>query len=423
MSPSPPAAPERFHALDALRAFALLLGVCLHAAIAFIDPPTRWAVGTATPATIPALFAYYVHCFRMEIFFLLAGFFARLVIGKRGVPAFLRDRAVRIVLVFLVALYPMKLLLSACWIVGMAQTGTLHLPPEAAGLPLWQLALGSFGLESWPRINLTHLWFLYYLASVTALFLVVHRLGSLVVPPAHAARRMLHKLFRRVAASWLAPIALPLLTVPLLGAMSGFDIDTPDTGFVWHGPVLTLYGLFFALGWLLHRHQDLLATFARRWAVYLPLSLAVGYVSARGLGLRMEGGTWAGAHATSLRWATVCGTSLTMALAVPGWIGLFVRFFDRHRSWVRYLADSSYWVYLVHLPLVVALQIAFFHWAAPWSIQWPLINAIAFPVLFLSYHVLVRTTWIGAWINGRRPVSIPLSRTTTAPVSLPLAGD
>jgi hypothetical protein len=53
-------------------------------------------VGTTEPATVPALFVYYVHCFRMEIFFLLAGFFARVVTEKRGAGALLKERVLRI---------------------------------------------------------------------------------------------------------------------------------------------------------------------------------------------------------------------------------------------------------------------------------------------------------------------------------------
>lgn len=412
-------APERFHSLDAFRAFALLLGVCLHAAMAFVLPPTHWAIGTAEPATIPALFSYYIHCFRMEAFFLLAGLFAAIVIGKRGLPTFLRDRAVRIALVLVVALYPMKLLLGACWLAGNRITGGLHLPPEIAAQPLWQLTLGGLTSESWPRINLTHLWFLYYLVCVTALFLAVHRLIAVLAGPEHAVRRLVHTAYRRIGDSWFAPAILALALIPLLGAMQGSDIDTPDKSFGWHWPVLTLYALFFALGWMLQRHHDLLTVLARRWSVYLPLSLLVGIASAIAVGTHLGGGAWALEHATALRWATATGTSLTMCLGVAAWLGLFVRFCNHPRAWVRYLADSSYWIYLAHLPVVVALQVWFAPWGAPWWIQWPLITAIAFAGLLLSYHFLVRTTWLGAWINGRRAVPAPIivAGSATAPAT------
>src|SRR5271157_5003450 len=88
----------RWHALDALRAFALLLGVVYHAALVYVLPPGMWAVGTTKATAGLAWFITYAHSFRMEIFFLLAGFFARLVIGRRGTAAFVTDRARRILL-------------------------------------------------------------------------------------------------------------------------------------------------------------------------------------------------------------------------------------------------------------------------------------------------------------------------------------
>src|SRR5262245_46844687 len=148
---------ERFHSLDALRAFALLLGVFFHSLMAYVLPSGIWAVGTTAPSTPLLWFVYYSHCFRMELFFLLAGFFARVVIQKRGVSSFLRDRATRIALVFVVALYPMKLLLSSAWLSGGLKMGWLKLPPDVAKLPVWQLSIGGLAMESWPNIRLTHL--------------------------------------------------------------------------------------------------------------------------------------------------------------------------------------------------------------------------------------------------------------------------
>src|SRR5262245_39772819 len=40
---------ERFHSLDALRGFALLLGVFFHSLMPYVLPPGMWAVGTTKP--------------------------------------------------------------------------------------------------------------------------------------------------------------------------------------------------------------------------------------------------------------------------------------------------------------------------------------------------------------------------------------
>ena len=37
-------------------------------------------------------------------------------------------------------------------------------------------------------------------------------------------------------------------------------------------------------------------------------------------------------------------------------MGLFRWLASRERAWVRYVSDASYWIYLVHLPLVIWAQ-------------------------------------------------------------------
>ncbi|MBC7983191.1 MAG: hypothetical protein H7Y02_04975, partial [Candidatus Obscuribacterales bacterium] len=68
----------------------------------------------------------------------------------------------------------------------------------------------------------------------------------------------------------------------------------------------------------------------------------------------------------------------------------------------RYLADASYWMYIMHLPLVVALQALMMQWPLHWSIKYALILSITFALLLLSYHYWVRPTYIGEVLNGRR---------------------
>ncbi len=160
-------ASERWHGLDALRAWALLLGVLLHSTLTYVMPGGAWAVGTDEPSPTLGWLIYYLHSFRLEIFFLMAGFFGALVVDRRGTRAYVWDRLRRILLVFFVVLYPMKFVLGALWIAGGRTTGWLELPPLIDSLPWYTLALGSAVLET----RLTHLWFLYYLFWITLLAL------------------------------------------------------------------------------------------------------------------------------------------------------------------------------------------------------------------------------------------------------------
>ncbi len=399
--PSASAQATRLHALDALRAVALLLGLVLHSLVPYVLPPGLWAVGTNTPVRVLGWLVYYIHSFRLEVFFLLAGFFGALIVDKRGLRAWLKDRAMRIVLVFLVALVPMKIALAAVWISGGRATGWLVLPEPVASLPLWQLAVGALFKERWPTISTTHLWFLYYLAIISMLwsgaFALVSRFGVLASIAANARRAMQHAVASRFAPVWLA-----LITTPVLNRMVGMDIDTPDWTLAWHRPVLALYGFYFAIGWALHGAREILHTLAARWTSLLIGGIAVSFPAAILLGLRHQGGPWALANAEASSWLTSFGTSLVMALSVLGWIGAFVRFLDRPSPNLRYLSDASYWIYIVHLPVMTALQVWWAGSGLPWWVQVPLVNVTTLAMTIASYQLLVRSTWLGAWINGAR---------------------
>lgn len=394
-------ASERLNGLDALRAFALLLGVVLHSAMPFMTPPGVWAVGTDNPVSLAGWLVYYLHSFRLETFFLMAGFFGALVIEKRGVAAYLRDRAQRVLLVFLVALYPCKFLLQVLWIRGGLETHWLVLPPENQGQSVLELTLLALQREEWPRLYLTHLWFLYTLFCISLLFVVAHALLRLVPRPAGAPEGE-GVLLSRLASSRLAPLVLAVTVTPLLAAMTTTNIDTPDTSFAWSGPVMGLYGLFFVLGAWLHGHREVLPALARHWRMFLILGFLASWPGALGVGMRDRGAAFAIEHPHFLRWAGSLCTALLMSGSVLGWLGYFVARFERPSARIRYLADASYWIYVAHLPVLVALQVWWAFWGLPWWIQIPFSNVIVLAVLLPLYHWWVRPTWLGAWLNGRR---------------------
>ena len=74
-----------YHALDSLRGFAMFLGVLLHVAISFMSrPPAFWPVRDSEPTPLADVFLLAAHDFRMQLFFLLAGFFGCLLYQRYG---------------------------------------------------------------------------------------------------------------------------------------------------------------------------------------------------------------------------------------------------------------------------------------------------------------------------------------------------
>jgi peptidoglycan/LPS O-acetylase OafA/YrhL len=93
----------------------------------------------------------------------------------------------------------------------------------------------------------------------------------------------------------------------------------------------------------------------------------------------------------------------TMAL---GLIGLFCRLFPYPRPAVSWLADASYWMYLVHVPLVMVAQLVVRQWPLPAEVKFVVILATVTLLLLVSYRWCVRYTAIGSLLNGPRAVPV-----------------
>ena len=93
---------DRRHDLDALRAFAMLLGIGYHAALSFGGTP--WLVTDNQNSVAFHWFIEAVHGFRMQLFFLVSGYFTALLLARRGLGGMLKNRAARILVPCLLGL-------------------------------------------------------------------------------------------------------------------------------------------------------------------------------------------------------------------------------------------------------------------------------------------------------------------------------
>ena len=178
-----------------------------------------------------------------------------------------------------------------------------------------------------------------------------------------------------------------------------FGIPTPDRSLVPEVASLVGFGTAFVFGWLLQRQIDLLHVWRRQWPFHLAAALVLTIACLWMAGLTPTL-TFAGPGLERLAFA------IAYSVAIWCWVfaitGLALRFLSDESPARRYLADSSYWIYLAHLPIVAAFQVLVGHLPWHWSVKFPLILVSSFAVLFASYHLLVRFTFIGAILNGRR---------------------
>jgi hypothetical protein len=228
---------------------------------------------------------------------------------------------------------------------------------------------------------------------------------------------------RAVRASLRGCIAPLLLAIPVglslmqqRGWIYAVGIQAPDQNLIPTLPAFAGYGTAVFFGWLTHREPAALPLIQRRWPVYLGLALAATALLFYGIH---------STHGPSREVGSRLIYALTQGIAAWGWTfaitGAALSFCAGYSPMRRYMADASYWMYLAHLPLVLAIGMLLGHWRVHWAIKYPLTLCIAFAALLISYQYLVRPTFIGRQLNGRRSSIRPIRPLTPSGAPPPSA--
>ena len=388
---------DRLHALDALRAFALLAGIALHATMPFLQGVPGW-VTTETPSKTLAAVWYIIHMFRMPVFFLIAGFFGRMLLERRGTQAFIRDRAKRILVPLVVGLPVVLLLTGVAFVLGALATG-MSLSDLSALQSTGQEA-GQQAAQSGP--GLAHLWFLYYLAIFYVLALALRAVFHDMIDRAGKIRRAVDVLVRFVMRGIWGPL---LLAIPLAAYYSQLPGWSSWTGlpapfsFVPDVGPLFAYGFIFGFGWLLQRQSELLLGLQKSWVLYGLLAVVLTVVCRTIAGPTPRWAPYLNGDPLLIYSAAYMTATWCWSFALTG---AAVRYLSEPSPLRRYIADSSYWLYLMHIPALILFDMLLKPFDLHWSVKYLLSIAGALPLLLLSYHYLVRPTFIGATLNGRR---------------------
>ena len=370
----------RIHGMDNLRALAMLAGVVFHAALAY-SPLMQpiWPAADGASSVVVDAFAWFLHLFRMPLFFAIAGYFAALLVARRGMAGLFANRCRRVLLPLLLLAPP--ILVTMSWLTEQAAVTAIQPSPALAWIRSYLARNGHVPLLS----GWAHLWFLFYLMLFTVLVWVASALEA-----GRIGRRL-----ASLPASALV-VGLPLLLTPAL-ALVGTPWPAPDF-FVPSLWALAFFGLYFAFGYQVFLHGELLA----RLRPFSPLLPAGAVVAHAVLFLATDGFANTSPSAAQQGWSAwlqaCAGAWMTFwcLLAAKRWLAA-------HNAIMRWLADGSYWVYLVHLPVLLAIQYRLrdvpMHWTAKFAIS----VAATFLLSFASYQWLVRHTVIGRLLNGQLP--------------------
>lgn len=407
---------QRYHGLDFVRAVAMLLGLSVHVNIFFFTENVMfWNAGEYHGDPINEGIAFFIFQFRMPLFFLLAGFFAALVIERKGLGHLTRDRIKRILIPFAVGVVFFAPLLHLLWCINTSYENVL----VGVGL-LERIKIVFFwGLltdRDIPfNLPLIHLWFLYFLLIYYALHFLVRRwapgLGGFL-------ERVSARPLRSCLSHRWGIFLLPILFFPLRYSLRDPGINLNQVDFEVNA--LAIYGAYYLFGCMLFSHRQALETIARNSWFYLLMAIPVFSVMPEpttrmvnqssvvlditnwklsGFSVWSEGVFFAGWFKVVVCYLhDLCCLTLCFAF-----IGLAHRYLNRESRYTRYLADSSYWAYWVHVfimfPIAGSLQL----------LGWPnsLFKAysaflVCTLIIYFLYQRLVRYTVLGDFFMGRR---------------------
>ena len=164
---------QRYHGLDGLRGFAMLLGIVLHGSLPYFSRINGFEFvwpADDDQSVLLALVFDFIHTWRMPTFFLMAGFFAHLVLERRSTSVFILDRLKRIGLPLLMFGAVMAVIVPVIWVYG--RRGEISLEILRRVLEYRQDLDSSGDLVA-------HLWFLYYLLVMYVTLMALRWLGGL----------------------------------------------------------------------------------------------------------------------------------------------------------------------------------------------------------------------------------------------------
>jgi fucose 4-O-acetylase-like acetyltransferase len=369
---------SRVYFLDHLRAALIILVVLHHVALVYgagaafyyVEPPLT------DPLAYLVLLVFILcnQAWFMGALFLIAGYFTPGSYDRKGSNSFLKSRMVRLGIPLLVWVFVLN---------PLSSTGFWYIPPEFTGIsdPL------SWGAYPY-LIGLGVAWFLALLLIFNfgyAAWREPSKNEAVVVEPAPPPSYLGTGLFIISLAllSYLVRIAIPL-------GKELFDFPTLS--------YLPQYLSFFIIGTIAYR---------RDWLRTVPGSMgAAGFVAAvlatillfplalsgKPLSLTLVepaqwlgGGSWE--SAVYALWDSIFAVGMVLAA-----ITLFRRFFNNNSRFGRFLAQQSYAVYLIHVPIIVFTAIALKE-----------LDLAALPKFVTVSLIVIPVCFIVAWLMRKIP--------------------
>ncbi|EKF56989.1 glucans biosynthesis protein [Agrobacterium albertimagni AOL15] len=377
----------REHQWDWLRAFLMLLGIPYHAAMAY-NARVLWDIQSPEKSEILTFLSGVLVTFRMPAFFIVAGYFAAMMLERRKPASWLRGRIIRLGIPFLTGLV----------LLAPIQIAVIDLETALTGAISMTTALDQVGEDLiHPGANwIMHLWFLPALLAYSGLLVLIM-----------AGRRFgrLDHVIERTEAICRARPGLTLMLLILATAAWEMMIHLSHQDMLARPgalPYLLAHGIdpylrylpFFLIGAVLRASPDIRCALVWTKGYGLPafgIAAAILAAALRGV----EAGTW------GITYDAFDGAAAILLSVVL--IGIAKRFWNRPDPRIDRIVDASFSIYLLHHPIIYALAALFILAESPPVVEFFLICLATFALSY-GIHRLIRRSPLALFLfNGVRP--------------------
>ncbi|MCA9041568.1 MAG: acyltransferase [Planctomycetaceae bacterium] len=381
----PKSTSKHLPAFDHIRVAGVLLVLLLHALVPYVShkmPGLVWPVQERPGDEVLDAMFWWIECFVMPLFLLLSGFVAGRLLLHSSRIEFFRHRKRRL---FFPLLFGIAFVLPFdlyAWALGFVIHG------DAPAKSLYTLKFGA-GIDEqlW---GLSHLWYLEYVF----LYCLILTGGLWLLERFPKLNLFLRKL--EPSNHWVKITFLAVAAVAILAwepkVVVGFQHR------FWPVPSKFLYsGLFFVGGFWLQRAEGSL-DWLRKWGPACAVGAVVVYVCALPM-IHQEIRT---VISPDERWLMCSSIVYTAWFSCLGMMGCFLRWMNRSVAWISYFAAASFWMYLVHHPIIGAIHTGLAFVSLPPMLKGLLAWLLTIGMTVGSYELFVRKTKLGAWLNGKR---------------------
>ncbi len=375
---------EHLFFIDNLKVFLVLLVLAWHASLPY-SGCNWWFFESQQYHSFLRPFLFVNEGFLMGLFFFISGYFLPSSFDRKGAVPFVKERLLRLGLPLFVVFVAVIPVLMYAYYLNFRNHGTLSFCKYLFNV--YFIAgpkPANWTGPAWPDMHFGHMWFVQHLllyAGVYALLRIFwarlkgHSASSYPVsikqpiPPRHAHYLILGLTLFTAVATFFIRIWYPRYTwIPFLGFIQVEFAHFPH------------YVFLFCLG---------VVAFRRNWLWRLPKKVRLHWL-------------WIGAAGVFLYFSTLIPAGESFSFAVLesftcfgvciGLVTLFQEHFQGRGRLIRLLAVNTYGVYIIHVPVIVALQYYIEDFNLHPLLTVTFIVAIGAVVSFLLSHLLFGRT-------------------------------